>query len=463
MKKKTFKIKKGIFQKLVISYIVFSVLICISLMVSIVISALIFTGGDTDALSPYEVVDEDGNITNLKAVTNIDGWIEELDEDYRIVKVYGEKKTEQRQYTQEEIYHLTSMEKGDDREYIGFLNLVRDGKRYFLCMYDREIMQVNTTVVLNDESGGNSETWSKLVSLIFLILFLLNCLLMSLYLRKKIKKPLDELTSGMERIQAGEKDVSLQFRTESEFEQIRDTFNMMAKQLELEKEEKAEMVKKKNQLILELSHDIRTPTATIKSYANALEAGLVPKEKIQDYYRTIDLKADRITNLSEDMFLMLKMENADYQIQMEKTDIGELLRKICAEYYAEITDAGFEFGINIPDEPSIGMVDSRLFTRVISNLLLNAKKYNQSGKQIALSLTMTGDRWQIDVSDDGKEIEKKLVDTLFDAFARGDKARKSDGGTGLGLAISRAIMEKHGGSISYLRVDNKNCFRVCKP
>lgn len=461
MNKKHLKVKRGIFQKLVISYIIFSILVSISLVICLLISAAAITEGNTDALSPYEVVDERGNIKNLSAVTNLGGWIEELDQDYRVIQVYGEKKTKQVQYTQDEIYSLISMEMGIDREYAGFINTVKDEKRYFLCIYPGEVMQIKTTVLLDAANEGSVKKWSDLFLVMFIILFLANCILMSFYLQRKIKKPLNELISGMERVQAGEKSVSLQFKTEKEFEQIRDTFNLMAEQLENEKREKTEMVRKRNQLILELSHDIKTPTATIKSYANALEAGLVPEEKIQDYYHTIDMKADRITNLSEDLFMLLKMENTDYQLQLEKTDLSELLRKICAEHYEEITDAGFEFEIHIPEEACMGRVDSRLFTRVISNLLLNARKYNQSGKCIGLSIESVCDALQITVFDDGEAINTGLVEELFGAFVRGDKSRKSDGGTGLGLAISKAIVERHQGSIEYRRSGNRNCFIVC--
>lgn len=460
MKKKVFKIKRGIFQKLVISYILFSVFVFLSLVASLLLSAVLLLGGDMDALSPYDAVDQEGNIANLDIVTNLDGWIEELDGDYRVIRVYGEKRTGQEQYTQDELFDLISMDMADDREYIGFLNTIQEGERYFLCIYDSDLMQVQMTVVLNNGSSGNTAKWSNLTTLTFLLLFFINCIFMSLYLRRKIKKPLEKLTAGMEQIRAGKTGVSLEFQTEAEFEEIRDTFNVMARQLEQEKEEKAGLVRRKNQLLLELSHDIKTPTATIKSYANALEAGVVPEEKIQEYYHVIDLKADRITKLSEDMFLLLKMENAEYQPQMERTDIGELLRQICAEYYAEITEAGFTFEIDIPEEACMGLADPRLFTRVISNLLINAVKYNRTGKNIRVSLYQAGELWQIDVLDDGELIEAELAENLFDAFVRGDQARKSDGGTGLGLAISKAIMEKHQGSIAYLQTENRNCFRV---
>lgn len=457
--KKTFKMKKGIFQKLVVSYIVFSIVLLIGFTASLLISALTISNGNTKALSPYMVVDSEGNITDLEAVTNLDGWIEELDENYKIINVYGEKKTEQTQYTQEEIYHIIRMKQGDDKEYIGFMNPVAKKNRYFLVMYAINVMKVETTIMLDPASSGSNQ-WFGFFLVVFGIIYLASCLFLSLYLRRKIKNPLDKLIDGMEQVQEGKTDVALNFKTEAEFEKIRDVFNRMANQLELEKREKQEAIRKKNQLILELSHDIKTPTATIKSYANALEAGLVPVEKLQDYYHTIDLKADRIKNLSEDMFTLLKMENPDYILQLAKTDLSELLRKICVEYYEEIAEAGFEFDIDIPEQACMVQLDARLFTRVISNLLTNAKKYNRSGEYISLMMQSKEEGFQIDVLDDGEALNEELVTDLFDAFVRGDKARKSDGGTGLGLAISKAIVHKHGGNIGYQRIDGKNCFRV---
>jgi len=220
------------------------------------------------------------------------------------------------------------------------------------------------------------------------------------------------------------------------------------------------MERQKSQMLLELSHDIKTPIATIKSYANALEEGLVPEEKKQNYYRTIDAKAERVKNLSEDMFVMLKMDNPEYEINAEQTDLCEYLRRICVEYYDEITDADFEFEIDIPDEPVNIMADKGLMNRVIANLLDNAMKYNYSGKYIGVRLIQDRDKVIMDVSDDGKEIEEKFAARLFEAFARGDAARKTDGGTGLGLAITQLIVKRHGGTVEYLRDAGKNIFRV---
>ena len=252
----------------------------------------------------------------------------------------------------------------------------------------------------------------------------------------------------------------LDFKAEAEFEQIRDSFNEMVQKLKEQEQEKIRLEKQKNQMLLELSHDINTPIATIKSYANALEAGLVPKEKEASYYHTIDLKADRVSNLAENMFTLLKMDNPDYMLQLGRCDMCELLRKTCGEYYDEIEEKGFAFEIEIPEEPCYVLLDEKLFSRVISNLLSNAIKYNETGRKIMLLMEEKETELQIDVMDDGELLDQETGNMLFQAFVRGDKTRKSDGGTGLGLSIAKVIVEKHGGNIQYRNRSGCNCFQI---
>ena len=460
---KKHKFKWGIFQKLVISYIVFAVATVIIFFICLMMAATGMSEGDVETLSPYTIIDKNGTINNLNTVTNMGGWIEELDAEYRVVAVHGTKLTPQEQYTPGEICELTSANPYTDLEYIGFIQYVEGQQKYYMIVYERKVMQVSTTVQLDALGRYGTAKWSYVFDGVLLLLFFGICILISLYLRKKIKRPLDALIDGMERVKAGEPEVVVEVQTEAEFEQIIDTFHVMVQQLEKEKQEKEALVQKKNQLLMELSHDIKTPIATIKSYANALEAGLVPEEKKSNYYHTIDQKANRLQTLAEDMFLMLKMDYADYKLQVEAVDICELLRKICAEYYEEIEAAGFSFEIEIPERACVVPLDARLFTRVIANLLTNALKYNQTGNQIVLrgKAGTTGmEAFQIEVEDDGEPIAKEAAAHLFDAFMRGDRARSTDGGTGLGLAIAKAIVERHGGSIGYEAMEQGNRFRV---
>ncbi len=445
------KIRKSIFTKLIGSFILYAVATVLTFILCLLLSVVFIGEGDLNRVRPDNVVDENGNVINLDIAQKIGGWVEELDSSYNVINIYGEKQSEETSYTGEDILALTSAY--GKTEYIGFFVQPENSSRRFLCIYDRDVMQLNSTVVLN-------ETNTPDVFWLFFPLSVLEILLISLYLKKKIKNPLDKIVEGMESLKLGDDNARIDIRTEAEFEKIVDTFNVMAEELQTEKAEKEELTRKKNQMLLELSHDIKTPVATIKSYANALEAGLVPEEKISDTYRLIDAKANRVHKLTDDMFMMLKMDNPDYRINPETVNLCEYLRQLCAEYYDEITEAGFEFIIDIPETEINAEIDTDLFSRVVGNLLSNAKKYNKTGDTISVKLSEENEKISLAVCDNGSEIDKAFAEQMFSAFSRGDKARKTDGGTGLGLAISRIIAEKHSGTLNYSRKGNENVFEV---
>lgn len=472
VKRRKFKI--GIFHKIVLSYVIFALLTFGAFLLCMLLSAMKFGDGKVAPMSPYYLIDEEGRVIHQEFLSELGAWVETLDKDYNVINVQGKKLTKQKKYTSEELFLLTEaqntseelfsiitrVENNQQREYVGFMKYNQEKEEYYLIMYKAASIRHDTTFVI-DLTGKEGVPFVLVMTyVVFFGLTILNVLLLSFYIRRKIKKPIDTLMKGMEQIKAGKGNVALQMKTEAEFEQIMDTFNVMSMKLEQEKEENEMLVKKKNRLLLELSHDIKTPIATIKSYSNALEAGLVPEEKKQSYYHTIDQKAERILNLSEDMFLMLKMDYPDYKIQLETTDLCELLRKICAEYYEEIEEAGFEFEVNIPEKKCMLPIDVRLFTRVIGNLLTNARKYNHTGKKLFLTMTEQAQELCIKVMDDGEEIEREMLDSMFDAFSRGDRSRSLEGGTGLGLAIAKSIVEKHDGRIYFEREQGLNCFII---
>ncbi len=467
------RLKKSIFTKLMGSFILYVVILFFTFAVYLLLEAVLIGEGNPANLYPYQIIDENGNVAGIEILEKMGGWVEELEEggregmvsasgtdqggSYHVIRIYGEKKNDSYIYSAQDLLELTAPY--GETAYIGFFVQPENSPQKFLCFYDRAVMQVSATVNLNYvEDYGIPD--------IFILFFpsaLLEILLISLYLKRKIKNPLDRIMAGMEDLKSGNTGARIDIKTEAEFEKIVDTFNLMAQQLEDEKAQKELLIRKKNQMLLELSHDIRTPVATIKSYANALEAGLVPEERIESVYRTIDRKADRVEKLSGDMFMMLKMDNPDYELRMETVNLCELLRQLCVEYYDEITEAGFDFVIDIPDREIPVSADVGLLSRVISNLLSNALRYNKSGKVIAVSMSGESGKAVLSVSDDGEEVDRAFAGQMFHAFSRGDFSRKTDGGTGLGLAISRIIMEKHGGSIGYCRRDGKNVFAAMLP
>lgn len=451
------RLKKSIFTKLIGCFILYVIIMVITFVLCMLLDILVMSKGNPVGIYPVGILDENGDVADPEAIQNIGGWVEELDEDYRVVRIYGEKKTDAESYSTDELLALTSA--FGQTEYIGFFIQPEDCSSKYLCIYSRDVMNINITLLLNNTERNGALNFS----LLFFPISILEIVLISLYLKKKIKNPLDHIIAGMNNLKSGGSGARIQIKTEAEFEKIIDTFNLMAQQLEEEKAKGELLTQKKNRMLLELSHDIRTPIATIKSYANALEEGVVPEEKMQNVYRIIDGKANRVQKLSEDMFMMLRMDDADYKPHLEPVELCEFLRQLCAEYYDEITEAGYRFIVSIPDAPLPVSLDTQLFARVVENLLSNAQRYNRTGKEIAVALQSECGKALLTVSDDGQEIDETFVGQMFHAFSRGDQARKTDGGTGLGLAISRIIVEKHGGSIEYCRRDGKNVFAVELP
>lgn len=445
------------------SYILFAVLSVVTLYLCMFGVLFFLGGGNLESLAPYDLVDDEGHVGDISSFAGIGGWIEKLDPDYQVTEIYGEKKDSVWSYTIEEISeylytdHVVETETSA-REYRGFLKAVQaeGGTVWYLMKISRETLRLTYSF---DVGNGNST--AKVTAALFLTfgaLFLVNCVLMSTYLSRKIRRPLLEITEGMEQVKNGAGMVRLDFQAQKEFEEIRDSFNLMIEQLEQEKREKRINEEKKNRMLLELSHDLKTPVATIKGCANALEEGLVKPSEIQRYYRTIDRKAGRVNTLANEMFLLLKLEDARYELQAERTDLCELARQVSAEYYEEITGQGLDFCIRIPETPVYVNIDRKEFARVIENLLGNVVKYNQTGTKAEVEVRQSDETAKLFVRDDGEAIAEDIRPALFEPFARGDKARQSKGGTGLGLAIAYKIVEKHGGKLAYRREHEENVF-----
>ena len=209
------KLKKSIFTKLIGSFILYAVTTVLTFILCLLLSIVFIGEGDISRVRPDKVIDENGNVANLDTVQKMGGWIEELDGEYNVISIYGEKQSEETSYTHEDILEITSAY--GKTEYIGFFVQPENSSKRFLCIYDRDVMQLNATVILNDLNTPD-------IFWLFFPLSILEILLISFYLKKKIKKPLDKIVEGMESLKSGDDNARINIQTEAEFEKIVDTF-----------------------------------------------------------------------------------------------------------------------------------------------------------------------------------------------------------------------------------------------
>lgn len=216
--------------------------------------------------------------------------------------------------------------------------------------------------------------------------------------------------------------------------------------MEQEAEEMRKVYEKKRNLMLsDIAHDLRTPITTIAGYSKALNDDMViSEEKKREYLQAIENKSVRMNDLINLLFEYVRLDSANYGLRKDEIDLPELLRTIAASLYSDIEEKGMEFEISIPEEVHMVSLDRVQFSRVIVNLINNAIKHNEAGTTISLGMKKEKDKIQIIVSDNGSLIPTFLAEQIFEPFAMGDASRTAQSGSGLGLSIAKKIVEMHG-------------------
>lgn len=216
--------------------------------------------------------------------------------------------------------------------------------------------------------------------------------------------------------------------------------------MEADKEEfRQQYAKKRNLMLSDIAHDLRTPITTIAGYSKALNDGLVvTEEKRKEYLQAIEDKSERISDLISLLFDYLRLDSENYGLKMAECDVAELLREVAASLYSDMEEKGMEFVILVQEEPCMVTLDRVQFSRVIVNLINNAIKHNAYGTEITLELRQQKNRIKILVSDNGDRISPFLAEHIFEPFAMGNTSRDSQSGSGLGLSIAKKIIEMHG-------------------
>ena len=217
-------------------------------------------------------------------------------------------------------------------------------------------------------------------------------------------------------------------------------------------EEQKEFDRKRNLMLSDIAHDLRTPMTTVSGYAKALSDGMVESpEKKKEYLQAIQSKTIRMNNLINLLFEYVKLDSDGFSLDLKTVDICELLRENAALIYSDMEDKGMEFEIDIPETKVDVTADVIQLSRVITNLLNNALKHNAQGTKIALFLKCEGHNIYIVVADNGEAIQKEFSEHLFEPFTKGDASRKGGSGSGLGLSIAQKVVKMHGWQIHFLQ------------
>ena len=220
---------------------------------------------------------------------------------------------------------------------------------------------------------------------------------------------------------------------------------------EEDRKKQKEYDKKRNLMLSDIAHDLRTPITTVSGYAKALSDGMVDESKKPEYLEAIQRKSKRMSDLINLLFEYVKLDSEGFKLTKQDTDVCELVRECAAFSYQDIEDAGMELDIDIPEEEMIVNLDKMQMLRVVTNLLTNAVRHSKEGTSIGVYVKKDDDKIRISVADSGERIDEEYAKNIFKPFVVGDESRNTKGGTGLGLSIAEKVVSMHGFSIKLVQ------------
>ncbi|WP_433946312.1 HAMP domain-containing sensor histidine kinase [Paenibacillus sp. SN-8-1] len=455
------KSKGRLFHSLVKSYLFFALTLGIIYILVQLFSGGLSGGYSDDPVDASQIVKSDYTSINSTAIEESGGWIEILDNQRKVIYVRGNKQDERTRYSSEELMSmLYSGQKGAFLYSIAPFKSSQGTSLFCLVAIPREHGQ-SELKLLEPPQSINLTLTSGFYGI--LLLSVISAYFYSRWTSSRLTIPLEQISAAIKHMREGNYDQRLAFRSNEELTTIQECFNDMAEHLQ-ETEQSNQILKdSKQRMLLDISHDLKTPITTIQGYASALLLGLADnEEKRLKYLNLIYTKANLMTDLIEDLFELSKLDTADYPLSGEfrDTDLGELVREIAAENYDQFEQKHFNLSLSIPAEEIVIRLHPTLMSRAISNLLMNALKYNPEGTSVDIELVQSKDEISLNISDNGIGIPESIRDTLFDPFVRGNAARTSDGGTGLGLSIAKKAVELHGGELQLLNTAGRTIFQI---
>ena len=339
--------------------------------------------------------------------------------------------------------------------------LIADGKS------DEAIENLDEIISSYDDA---EDTKSRVVLLtwIFVIINILSVVIILVYINIRILKPFEDMKEYASKISAGDLDTTLKMDRGNYFGAFTWAFDNMRREIVKSRRAEKEAIENNKTVIATLSHDIKTPMASIRAYAEAFEANMdTTPEKRQKYLSIMMQKCDEVSKLTNDLFLHSISEMDRLEVSSDKLDLVEFLEKDVRELFTEES----EYKIVLPEGVKEGIyinADRSRFLQIIENMKSNAEKYAKTPVEIKLEVNTVNDsnvEETSDVSSDDKDYDIRLhfrdfgpgipdeeIPFITGKFYRG-KNVGNENGSGLGLYIVKELIDRMGAKLLILNSD----------
>lgn len=294
-----------------------------------------------------------------------------------------------------------------------------------------------------------------------LIIWVIGTLVLLYRLLKKVFGYIDEIGKATEDLV--NKDVEY-IELPDELEEIQKRMNHLKRESEKNEKLAKENEEKKDELIVYLAHDIKTPLTSMIGYLSILdEIDDMPKKKQKNYISIALDKSYRLEDLINELFDVARFNSEKIVLEKEELNLNLMLEQIIDDFYPTLRELNKSIKLNHNEPISINGDPDKL-SRVFNNLIKNAISYSKEESEIVINLKKDNNNAIVEVINKGKQISKEKLSKIFEKFYRLDSTRTSrTGGSGLGLAIAKDIVELHNGTIIAESNEEETTFRVTLP
>lgn len=220
---------------------------------------------------------------------------------------------------------------------------------------------------------------------------------------------------------------------------------------------------RKNDLVMYLAHDLKTPLASVIGYLNLLQDEKHLSDEARAHYISIALgKAERLEDLINEFFEITRFNLSQIELQYSRISLTRLLEQLVFEFQPMLQEKNLRCELHAPADIMLHC-DADKMQRVLDNILRNAVLYSFPDTEISLCAMQENDECIISCRNHGESIPQEKLERIFEQFYRLDASRSTSGGAGLGLAIAKQIVELHGGTINARSDQDQIVFTIVLP
>ena len=271
------------------------------------------------------------------------------------------------------------------------------------------------------------------------------------YLTRRLRRLTSEVSAfTASRFDAG-RPVAAADRPGDEIDQLRNACHYMAETIQQQLSALQEDDRLRRELITNVSHDLRTPLASMQGYIETLiiKNGALDDATRRQYLEIARRHATHLNRLIQDLFELAMLDSRSVTPEFERFLLPELIHDVVQEFELQARDANVRLEVDPPDESVSVFADISLIQRVLENLVGNALKYTPAGGKVSISVQRSAAAVGVSVADTGPGIAEEALPHIFDRFYRADEnEERGDNSMGLGLAITKRILELHASEIS---------------